>query len=176
MSACLPVCLCLSICLSQSADGDGRAVMERRIHSLVNVLSSVYHFLQEQKSASATPRLLSLTAEPPPTPSSASMRGSDGESFSGDSSESARARASASVASLAETPPLKLLGDAEVVEALWSGRQSMIRRLLRKLESVYHDKLIVETPEEEGKVVKVTRNRAFITACFVWGWREWCGE
>lgn len=120
--------------------------MEGRIHALVNVLSSVYHFLQEQKSASAPPRSLSLSAGPP-TPSSLSRRG-DGEAVSGDSAES-----------LAATPPLKLLGDAEVVEALWSGKQSMIRRLLRKLESVYQDRLIVETPEEEE--VKVKRKQFY---------------
>lgn len=144
---------CPSSAWPKSADGETRGVMERRITSLVNVLSSVYHFLQEQKRA--TPRSLSLSAGPP-TPSSASRRG-EGGSVSGDSSEG-DANAG-STASLAEMPPLKLLGDAEVVEALWSGRQSMIRRLVRKLEAVYQDKLIIETPEEEE--VKVRKSYRF---------------
>lgn len=47
------------------------------------------------------------------------------------------------LASLSVRPPLKLLEDAAVVEALWSGKQSMMRRLVRRLEAVYHEKCIV---------------------------------
>lgn len=43
-------------------------------------------------------------------------------------------------------PPLKLLEDAAVVEALWTGKQSMMRRLVRRLEAVYQAKNIVATP------------------------------
>ena len=49
----------------------------------------------------------------------------------------------------AEKPPLQLLGDAQVVEVLWSGKQSMMRRLLRRLEAVYSEKFIVEIVEYE---------------------------
>lgn len=47
-------------------------------------------------------------------------------------------------------PPLKLLEDAAVVEALWTGKQSMMRRLVKRLEAVYQAKHIVATPPPAG--------------------------
>lgn len=107
--------------------------MDRRIRSLVEVLSGVYHFLQEQKTAFSRPLPEGFE---PPAPSAGGRAGAVNED----------------PAKLAETPPLKLLGDGEVVEALWSGRQSMMRRLLRRLEAVYCAKLVVETPDPEEVV------------------------
>lgn len=146
--------------------------MERRVQSLVDVLSGVYHFLQEQKTA--VPRSL-LESSWPLTPSKVSRGGADGcdrkarkttatgggiaamdmdgasgkkgqgEASSGDSAERL-------ALSLAERPPLKLLADADVVEALWSGEQSMVRRLLQKLDTVYSEKLIVDSPDDDEDV------------------------
>lgn len=140
--------------------------MERRVRSLAEVLSGVYHFLQEQKTT--VPR--SFPEFGPLTPSSASrcavgvsgrkgrkttaagggaaLMDVDGAGSSEGELGGAMSGDLLARAALAERPPLNLLADSEVVEALWSGRKSMMRRLLRKLDTVYSEKLIVETPVE----------------------------
>lgn len=214
--------------------------MERRVQSLVDVLSAVYHFLQEQKTANA------VVLPEPTTPSSSTRRGGrkgkkggggnasssggtsglvgvgsggnltakiDAMEVSSEAGEaiaggmelgaaatmglgsttaaaataaalengnavnggedvdgaSSRGAAEAVVlsngkleagsggvaglfAALAEKPPLKLLADADVADALWSGKQSMMRRLVRKLEAVYSEKNVVEIRRrDEGR-------------------------
>ncbi|CAM9312249.1 unnamed protein product, partial [Hapterophycus canaliculatus] len=128
----------------QVADSESRSVMERRLSNLVEVLSGVYHFLREQKTP---PSALPALESGPATPSSSAFRRGGG----GDSGQ---------LSELAEKPPLQILGDGEVIEALWSGRQSMMRRLVRKLDAVYCHKLVVETPEERPPVRRVARRPA----------------
>lgn len=187
--------------------------MERRVQSLVDVLSAVYHFLQEQKRAKPSLAPLLTSSWPSSSPSKRAGGGGSGggggggcgrkgnskkgtgviinssagcnvfdetdamevssEGGGGGAGERGGASALSRVyegggtetgtevvagagemaqfAALAEKPPLRLLGDAEVVEALWSGKQSMMRRLLRRLEGVYSEKFIVEPPEKAAR-------------------------
>lgn len=139
--------------------------MERRLSILVEVLSGVYHFLRQQKvPPSELPTLESGSTTPS---SSARKRGGgsgttgspgeegtamsvDGAASSGGEGEAGRVLPSGGqLSELAEKPPLQILGDAEVIEALWSGQQSTVRRLVRRLDTLYSHKLVVETPEEE---------------------------
>lgn len=206
--------------------------MERRVQSLADVLSAVYHFLQEQKVAqpiasgapgsSFSSAAASVLSSLSPSPLSLLKRGRKGRK-GGDgggggsggsgldamdvSTETVRAGSAVEDGSVgsgvggggldgvvrglgvsgcgvgvggvgvsgigagggsgagagsgnglarrgpfhafSEKPPLTLLADADVVEALWSGKQSMMRRLLRKLETVYSEKCVVEVVEEE---------------------------
>lgn len=180
--------------------------MERRVQSLVDVLSSVYHFLQEQKNAAAaangavgasnaagnggsgdTLTSWSCGKRPrgggrykgkgkPGGNGGAGGGGACGESdhameisseVAGDASNEGGSRSNGELAAskveggcgdgagagrnisdFSAKPPLELLGDAEVVEALWGGKQSMMRRLLKKLESVYSEKCVVVSPED----------------------------
>lgn len=171
-------------CGLQSADADSRSVMERRVQSLVDVLSGVYHFLQEQKTA--VPRS-SLESSGPPAPSSSTSRGAangsarkgrgkttaetgggaaamdvEGESEEGGSGDSGSRESSGSAGLvLAESPPLNLVADSDVVEVLWSGKQSMMRRLIRKLDTVYNEKLVVESPDDNDEEEVVSQSDCF---------------
>ena len=121
----------------QWADSIGRQVMENRIQSLVGVLSCVYHFLQEQNKSGT---------------SGSGGGGGGGEAEGGDAADASgdASGGGTRAVSLAEKPPLNLLRDKEVVEALWTGKQSMMRRLIRKLDAVYQEKLVVDAPAEVG--------------------------
>lgn len=140
----------------QSADAEARAVMERRVQSLVDVLSSVYHFLQEQKTATE----LATAPAMPSLNSKRNRRGRKTGSGNGDleameiSVEPGGVRGDGvgPFAALSEKPPLKLLEDCEVIEALWTGKQSMMRRLVRRLEAIYSERCVVETPEEAAEM------------------------
>lgn len=135
-------------------------MMERRVQSLVDVLSSVYHFLQEQKRATEV-------ATAPTTPSLNSKRNRRGRKTGAGSvsgygemetmevsieSSGVGGDGIGPFAALSERPPLKLLEDCEVIEALWTGKQSMIRRLIRRLEVIYSERYVVETPEEAAEM------------------------
>lgn len=148
--------------------------MERRVQSLVDVLSGVYHFLQEQKTAVPLSLEDSLGSI---TPSSTSWGGANSSARKGrgkttgtgggaaamdvdGGSDEARSGDSGSRESaenaglmLAESPPLNLVADSDVVEALWSGKQSMMRRLVRKLDTVYSETLVVESQDDDEEVV-----------------------
>lgn len=182
--------------------------MERRVQSLVDVLSSVYHFLQKQGAAMAA---LSLSKSKRSRADGRLHRGGKskarqnkragggyseaGSTASGDGQEAPalvdgdgadeheqafvdrkpdpgervdrppggqeddekadRERAEAGDAdedlTRSDSPPLKLLADSAIVETLWTGKHSMIRRLVRRLEAVYNEKCIVDVELEESE-------------------------
>lgn len=151
----------------QSADAEARAVMERRVQSLVDVLSSVYHFLQEQNTSTELVTALAM----PSLNSKRNRRGRkigsgyvelEAMEISVEPSEVGGGDGVGPFPALSEKPPLKLLEDCEVIEALWTGKQSMMRRLIRRLESVYSERCVVETPEEAAEMEEENREQVMV--------------